>query len=165
MSAIDADFLGQLLDRHGAALELYAAQWYELPEDVVQEAFLELVRQSSVPERIVPWLYRVVRNRAISAARSQNRRKRREHHVQRSAAHWFESNADAELDAELVVETLEQLPAEEREVLVARIWGGLTFEQIAEVTAASSSTTHRRYEAGLKSLRERLGITWLSENS
>ncbi len=42
---MDPDLLGQLLDRHAAALELYARQWCEVPEDVVQDAFLKLAGQ------------------------------------------------------------------------------------------------------------------------
>jgi DNA-directed RNA polymerase specialized sigma24 family protein len=48
------------------------------------------------------------------------------------------------------------LPIEQREVIVARLWGGLTFEQIAELASVSSSSVHRWYVAGLASLRERL---------
>ena len=38
-------------------------------EDSVQEAFVELSRQRTLPRQPVAWLFRVVRNRAISAAR------------------------------------------------------------------------------------------------
>jgi DNA-directed RNA polymerase specialized sigma24 family protein len=50
------------------------------------------------------------------------------------------------------------LPVEQREVIVAHLWGGLTFEQIGELIDASSSTAHRWYLAGLVTLRERLGV-------
>ena len=54
---------------------------------------------------------------------------------------------------------LQRLPIEQRETLVAHLWGGLTFEQIGELTGVSSSTAHRRYLAGLESLRERLRVS------
>ena len=63
---IDPQQLEQLMNDHGAALELFAAQWSLVPEDCVQEAFLELVRQRRAPDNALAWLYRVVRNRAIS---------------------------------------------------------------------------------------------------
>jgi hypothetical protein len=37
---MDPDLLGNLLDQHAAALELFARQWCDVPEDVVQDAFL-----------------------------------------------------------------------------------------------------------------------------
>ena len=58
---------------------------------------------------------------------------------------------------------LDELSNEKREVVIARIWGGLTFEEIAEVAEISSSEAHRRYEAALASLRKRLGVTWLTK--
>ena len=38
---------------------------------------------------------------------------------------------------------------EQREVIVAQLWGGLTFEQVGELMGSSSSTAHRLYQAGL----------------
>jgi DNA-directed RNA polymerase specialized sigma24 family protein len=77
---MDAMLLGQLMDNHAAALTQYARQWCLAPEDVVQEAFLKLAAQASMPAAVVPWLYRVVRNLAISAARSEQRRRRPQRH-------------------------------------------------------------------------------------
>jgi len=159
------ELLATLFDRHAAALELYAAQWTNAPADVVQEAFIRLVQQDPLPERIVPWLFRTVRNGAISVVRASNRRQKHETVFAKSAPLWFEANSESEIDAEAATDALQKLPLEQREVIVMKIWGGLSFEQIAEVTETSSSTTHRRYEAGLQSLRERLGMSWPKENS
>jgi RNA polymerase sigma-70 factor (ECF subfamily) len=71
---IDASELAELLDRHAAQLQWYASQWTTSPEDCVQEAFIELARQLQRPGKIVPWLYRVVRNKALNAARAERRR-------------------------------------------------------------------------------------------
>jgi DNA-directed RNA polymerase specialized sigma24 family protein len=71
-------WLARLLDEHGAALVLYARQWCATPEDVVQEALLQLVTQRRRPDNVLGWLYRVVRNGAISTARGQSRRAQRE---------------------------------------------------------------------------------------
>jgi RNA polymerase sigma-70 factor (ECF subfamily) len=151
------EFLGRLVDQHAAALVLYARQWCAAPEDVVQEAFLRLVIQTKLPDNPLPWLYRVVRNAAVSAGRTERRRQRHEAAAAARAPAWF--SADTEfLDVDTATAALAGLPLEEREVIVAHLWGGLTFEQIAEVAGCSSSTAHRRYVAGLANLRERLGI-------
>ena len=57
----------------------------------------------------------------------------------------------------LAAQALGRLPDEQRAVIVARIWGGLTFEEVAEAVGCSASAAHRRYHAGLEALRERLG--------
>ncbi len=146
--------LARLLAEHGAALVLYARQWTAAPEDVVQNALLELVTQSVRPARLVPWLYRVVRNGAISAERGERRRQRRETAVAARES-WFDAGA-SRLDAAEAAATLSSLPVEIREVVVARIWGELTFSEIAELTGTSLSTAQRRYEQGLRELHSRL---------
>ena len=47
---MDPDLLGNLLDQHAAALELYAGQWCDATEDVVQDAFLKLAAQRVLPD-------------------------------------------------------------------------------------------------------------------
>jgi RNA polymerase sigma-70 factor (ECF subfamily) len=152
--------LGSLLDQHASALILYARQWCAAPEDVVQEAFLKLVTQSPPPGNVVAWLYRVVRNNAISAARAEQRRRRHEGCAAEQTPTWFVPAEGMELDVEAATEALRELPLEQREVIVAYLWGVLSFEQIGEIAGTSASTAHRRYLAGLSALRERLKVSW-----
>ncbi|MFM7070763.1 MAG: RNA polymerase sigma factor [Planctomycetota bacterium] len=53
----------------------------------------------------------------------------------------------------VIADALATLGTEIREVIVARIWGGLTFEQIGQLVGVSTSVAHRRFMAGLKTLR------------
>src|SRR5918994_1935414 len=87
---MDPGLLGHLLDRHSATLELYARQWCETPEDVVQEAFLKLAGQGVSPSHPAAWLFRVVRNGAIAAGRSAMRRRRHEARAATEVTPWFE---------------------------------------------------------------------------
>lgn len=156
MSRLSPERLSQLLRERGAALVLYARQWCRCPEDVVQEAFLELIEQPTEPANVVAWLYRVVRHRALNASRSATRRTRRESAVALRNEAWFEP-AGEPLAAE-ASEALRELPPDDREVIVARLWGGLSFQEVAQLTGTSLSTAYRRYQAGLECLRERLGV-------
>lgn len=149
------DFV-RLVDHHAGGLVLLARQWCRSPEDVVQEAFLSLVRQSEAPRHPAAWLYRAVRNGAISAARSAQRRQARERRRATPEA-WFEAN-DAGLDAEAAAAALADLPLDLREVIVARIWGQLTFDEIGQLIGASLSTAQRRYEQGMRILRRKLDL-------
>lgn len=156
---IDPDRLVRLLDNHAAALELFAAQWTDQPADIVQEAFLRLAEQSPIPDRILAWLYRVVRNTALSAARSESRRVRHERAAAEFRPPWFRDNGQNAIDAQAATQALRELPAEQREIVVARIWGGLSFEEIGRLVGVSSSTAHRRYLRALGQLRKQLGVT------
>jgi RNA polymerase sigma-70 factor (ECF subfamily) len=152
------DALARLIDAHASALVLYARQWCASPEDVVQEAFVKLAGRGAPPDPVLPWLYRVVRNGSVSARRAEARRRRHEAEAAARQPSWFFPAEGTGLDAARAAEALQGLPLEQREVLVARLWGGLTFDQIAVLAGLSSSAAHRLYHAGLAALRERLRV-------
>ena len=158
MSRIGPETLGELFDDHAPALRLYARQFCAVPEDAVQEAFVALARQRLAPDQAVGWLYRVVRNAALATARAERRRQKRETHAASNGTSpaWFAA-ADDRIDARGAQALLEELEPEVRGVIVARIWGGLTFDAIARAEGCSLTTAHRRYQAGIARLQERLG--------
>ncbi len=159
MHLVDQELLSRLLDDHSAALVLYAQQWCAEPEDVVQEAFIRLMRQRPAPENIVGWLYRVVRNQAVSLSRSSGRRARHEAAAGSCRQPWFKPSSDDDLDAAAAAAAIESLPIDAREVIVLRLWSGLSFDEIAQLIGKSTSTAHRRYEMGLAALRENWSVT------
>jgi RNA polymerase sigma-70 factor (ECF subfamily) len=158
MPVMDPSLLGRLVDEHAAALALYARSWCAAPDDVVQEAFIKLAAQRPPPANPVGWLYRAVRNGAVSAGRSERRRRRHEAGAAAEARSWFLPSEGAALDGAAATAALAQLPTDLREPLVAHLWGGLSFEQIATLAGYTTSTAHRRYLAGLEALRERLRV-------
>ena len=157
MSEISPDRLSRLLRERGPALVLYARQWCRNPEDVVQEAFLQLVRESTAPEDEIPWLYRVVRHRALNAARSATRRARHESAMASQNESWFVRTGAEQQAIVDASEALRQLPVDQREVIIARLWGGLSLQEVADLVGSSLSTAYRRYLAGIETLRDRLG--------
>jgi RNA polymerase sigma-70 factor (ECF subfamily) len=156
METIDPARLGRLFDAHARALRLYARQWCDEgeAEDLVQEAFVRLATLPGEPDQVNAWLHRVVRNEAISRARSRSRRRRRETHASGREA-WFAA-VDEQIDAQIATRHLAELDPDCREVIVARIWGGLSFDQIARLQGCSLTTAHRRYHDGLARLQTRL---------
>jgi RNA polymerase sigma-70 factor (ECF subfamily) len=55
MARIAPEELGRLYREHAGALRLYARQWPEGDEDLVQDAFVKLAQQSPPPEQVLPW--------------------------------------------------------------------------------------------------------------
>src|SRR6516164_9185968 len=100
------DQIGRLLDTHAAGLVLYARQWCAAPEDAVQEAFVKLASRGPSPENLVGWLYRVVRNGALAAARAERRRRRHETAAALRAPNWFAPLEAARLDGEIATAAL-----------------------------------------------------------
>ena len=162
MSFLTPEMLGSLIDAHSAALELFASQWSRAPADVVQEAFVELARQRQRPDNLVAWLYRVVRHRAYDERRAESRRRRREGVAAAEPESWFRPTGKEEIVPQDATQALRSLPDELREVVVAHIWCGLTFEQICEMMQTSAATALRRQQEALSLLRRRLGIACLN---
>lgn len=158
MRSMEPTVLGQLYRQHAPALRLYARQWGDSGEDLVQEAFVRLAQQAPPPEQVLPWLYSVVRNAALMAQRSTARRRQREQRASKPEA-WFATCEDR-FDGDEATRLLAELPLELREVIVPRLWGGLTFDDIAHLVGCSLPTAHRRYQTGLAQLRERLEDKW-----
>ena len=151
--------LTELWHSHAAALLLLARGRCSAPEDCVQEAFIRLATQEPVPDSPVAWLYRVVRNEAVSQVRSQERRRVREERVARARAVWFASppGSPAEsIGSEEIERALRQLSDDTRDIMVAAIWGEMTFQEIADAFGISKATAHRIHQRGLETLRRLL---------
>jgi len=78
MPPIEPTTLGQLYRQHAPALRLYARQWADSADDLVQEAFVRLAQRSPPPGQVLPWLYRVNPQSALANHRSTTRRRQRE---------------------------------------------------------------------------------------
>jgi RNA polymerase sigma-70 factor (ECF subfamily) len=154
---IGAGQVGEWFDAHAGALVLFARQWVGEragAEDVVQDVFVALMGQARPPHHVRAWLYRSVRNAAISRARGEGRRSGREARTAAARADWFEPRHEDLIDAGAAQQALESLPGEQREVIVMRIWGQMTLNEVAEVTGEAVSTLFSRYRAGLARIRQ-----------
>ena len=159
---MEPEQLGAWIDRLSGPLVLFARQWTDAPEDAVQDAFIALSAQTPAPDDPAAWLFRTVRNRAVNAGIAGRRRVRREREAAARTPPWFVPDSAAAagpaIDPESARDALARLPDRQREVIVAHLWGGLTFDQVAAVVGGSGSSAHRIYHAGLHSLREFLGV-------
>ena len=148
------------LDEHGPALVLLARQWVPSQadaEDVVQEAFVRCWRSRERIETPVAYLYACVRNCALDWQRGHNRRQRREAIVARPEVEpMFTTRIDLEERRLAVEAALARLPKDQAEVLVMKIWGGLTFPQIAAALGIPANTAASRYRYALARLHQAL---------
>jgi RNA polymerase sigma factor (sigma-70 family) len=140
-------------------LVLFARQWTRSAadaEDIVQEAFVRFWRkQHDITNRGL--LYATVRSIALDFLRRDSRRARREStamsDVDQSVAPAFEIEDDTQ---RALVAALDLLPAEQREVLVMKIWNDLTFAEIASALEISQNTAASRYRYALSALKKNL---------
>ena len=62
------------------------------------------------------------------------------------------------LDGEVVAGLLTDMPELERLIVTSRIWGELSFAEIAELVDRPVTTVFRIYRSTIVSLREQLGL-------
>ena len=160
-------------EQHGPALLLYARQWTSPQaeaEDIVQEAFVRFWTHRAQVDDPAAYLYRCVRNVA------QDWRRRTARHLRHTmppagqgqsagSGHpprqepWFEpveASLIQEESARQVQQALSALPEEQREVVVLKIWAGLSFSAIGQVMGTSPHTAASRYRYALKALQTQL---------
>ena len=152
-----ADEIRQLYDQYGPALLAYACSFVSdvaTGEDVLHQVFMRLLQGNTiVPEAPVAYLYRAVRNAALNARRTVKREVALDLDAPSSMFESRDSNREAALTLQAA---LLELPEEQREVVVLRVWSGMTLEEAASLTGVSLSTTASRYRYALDKLRERL---------
>ncbi len=149
--------------RHGPKLLLCARQWTRSladAEDVVQEAFVRFWRhQRALGGEPQALLFTSIRRAAFDLARRDQRRTGREERADgglEETEPLFEPLAEAD-DRRLAIEAaLRRLPAEQREVLTLKIWGELTFDEIARQLDIPLNTAASRYRYALTALRKEL---------
>lgn len=157
MAAISQKQLAKWYKEHGTELTLYARQWStrERAEDIVQDAFIKLLKQRRCPDNVRAWLFRVVRNRSISVVRRLQRREAGKKLLCREDL-WFESRPDDLIDARLAQEVMQTLPAHLREIVLLRIWGQMSLREIAQIVNKSIPWIHHNYKMALEMIRKKL---------
>ncbi|MGZ8937914.1 MAG: RNA polymerase sigma factor [Limisphaerales bacterium] len=121
-------------------------------EDVLQETFIALLKLPEQPKAPENYAFRTVRNRAMNFKRSLWRRLAREVESLR----WFEREPDESPAERAAMRCLQNLPREQREVIVLKIWSRYTFEEIGGLLELSPNTVAGRYRYGLEKLRASL---------
>jgi RNA polymerase sigma-70 factor (ECF subfamily) len=104
-------------------------------------------------------LFAMVRRAGLDHVRRNQRRSARETAAAAEAetVAWFAPGGLERRERELAMQqALAQLPPEQREVVVLKIWGELTFDQIARTLDISPNTAASRYRYALGALRRNL---------
>lgn len=153
------------INRHYESLYRFAYRMLgnsEMAEDVVQEVFLRMARNSPRNpdgESVRRWLFVVARNLCLS-------------HLRRSAAHREEpldvcpevpfpglNPAEVAQMAERskwIKDAVAQLPPAMREVVILREYEGMNYAQIAEIAGCPLGTVRSRLARAREELRKRL---------
>jgi len=154
-STDSADGVGRLYDRFAAGLYRYALIVLADPDgaaDVIQQVFTAIVARQGRKEALKDgerYLRRSVRNECFSHLRARSRR------PAISDAPLLEAVAPEVDPAERIAieQALPVLPADQREVIHLKVFEGMTFQEIADMTGESINTIGSRYRYAIDKLR------------
>lgn len=158
----DGMYLESIYDQYAECLFRYAlalAGSAEDAEDAVQEVFARIAREVKrlrKIENLRAYLYTSTRNAAFSILRA---RKHRGELEESACVEWQETPGidSSAIAASIVCEAFPKLPADQREVLVLKIFDNMTFREIAETIGVPLNTVTARYRYGIDRLRRALG--------
>lgn len=129
-------------------------------EDAVHDAFARLLREGhDAVEDMTAYAFRAVRNAAIDRRRRAEAFDKAVHRLAGSI--FADSPLRTAMGAESgrhVRDAIDRLPDAQRETLVMRVYGGLTFDQIARTLDEPLGTVTTRYRRTLNTLREELSV-------
>jgi RNA polymerase sigma-70 factor, ECF subfamily len=146
------DWVGRAYDRYADTLYRYAVMILadcDEAADAVHRVFVGLLgRRRADVEQLAHYLRRATRNECYSRLR----RRAREGRVDATFLEPIASPDDPDLRI-AVERALRALPAEQREVVHLKVFEGLTFQEIANLTGESINTIASRYRYAIDKLR------------
>lgn len=140
-------------------------------EDILQEVFLQAVKHLNALEPIdnlIGWLYTAARNRIVDWYRRHKSGERFEDELTEELFGEADPNQLDEADQEVLMEqiytAIEELPEEQRRIIILQSLHEMTFQEIAEMEGVSINTLLARKRYAIKYLRKRLGNLMIREN-
>ena len=155
-----SDWVIAALDLHERPLLRYA-KWLlgdlESARDVVQETFLRLCREdpARLGDHLAPWLFTVCRNLAADARKKAARIASLDERDIAVAADLDERH-DAQAALGQVLNILDTLPRNQREVVYLKFQGGLSYKEIGAVTGLSVSNVGFLLHTAVRAIRSRV---------
>jgi RNA polymerase sigma-70 factor, ECF subfamily len=149
----------QWVNDHAPRLLLFARQQARSEDDaqdLVQESVVEAwQRQNNGAPPPLPLVFATIHRRAIDFARREDRRTHRElAALQPTSAVWFDTSVEDRELGRFIQGAVNRLPESYREVVTLKVWGGLTYAEIAEALDIPANTAASRYRYGLAELRK-----------
>jgi RNA polymerase sigma factor (sigma-70 family) len=152
----------EIFRRYGAALRSYAASIVtaQRADDVTQEAFTKAylaLRGTDKEIQLRPWLYRIVRNTALTDIRDEPK-PALELDEARAAGMSPEEMAEQREEIGQLMAGLRELPEPQRAAIVMRELEGLSHEQIAASLGLSGGAVRQTIYRARRALRDAAGM-------
>ena len=166
----DCAAISQLIERHSRRVRDYIRMMVkdaDVADDILQETLIKAVRiidegRYSDMGKFLSWVLRIAHNQVIDYFRSQKSARTVSEAeagydvlgTLRYAEHNVEDKMVAAQIESDVRRLVEQLPEEQREVVMMRYYSGMSFQEIADQTGVSINTALGRMRYALINMRK-----------
>ncbi len=152
-------------DRLYTSIQLLVRDKY-LAEDIFQETFIRVIdtlrsRRYNEEGKFLPWVMRIARNLCVDHFRKVKRSptiKTGENHDLFEVLNFSDDTMEDKMvrsqTHDRVRNMLDELPSDQREVIILRHYADLSFKEIAQLTGCSINTALGRMRYGLINLRK-----------
>lgn len=150
MNQASADFM---LHREGlTTFALSIVKNDEDAQDVVQEVFTEII-ENPKDQLTRSYLFQAVRHRSLNKLRSKNRYNQA---IEKFGQFVKDVLLDSSTETSSVMELVNQLPQDQKEILVLRIKAELKISEIASVLNIPEGTVKSRLNKAMTTLKRRV---------
>jgi RNA polymerase sigma-70 factor (ECF subfamily) len=156
----NSEWVVDALDQYERPLIRYA-KWLigdvDAARDVVQETFLRLCREdrARIEGHLAPWLFTVCRNLALDARKKAASTASLDH-ADVAVADDLDGKHDTRQMLGRVLQVVETLPRNQREVVHLKFQGGLSYKEISAVTRLSTSNVGFLLHTAVRAIRRHL---------
>jgi RNA polymerase sigma-70 factor (ECF subfamily) len=156
-----SQWVAEALEKHEQSLIRYA-KWLlgdlDAARDVVQETFLRLCRAdpARIEGHVAQWLFTVCRNLALDARKKAARLASLEC-ADAAVASDLDERHDQRQALGQILDVLDTLPRNQREVIYLRFQGGLSYKDISAVTELSVGNVGFLLHTAVRAIRSQMG--------
>ncbi|MQP24310.1 sigma-70 family RNA polymerase sigma factor [Flavobacterium sp. LMO8] len=165
----DESALASLIERHQSKIYGFIYSKIgdrDLSDDIFQDTFIKVIKTlktSSYNEegKFLPWVMRIAHNLVVDHFRKAKKMPFQRETEEYSIFNYMTDNSlniEGQIISEQVesdlAKLLDELPADQKEVLVMRMYQDLSFKEIADLTGVSINTALGRMRYALLNLRK-----------
>lgn len=165
----DESALASLIERHQSKIYgfIYSkVNDRDLSDDIFQDTFIKVIKTLKTKSyneegKFLPWVMRIAHNLVVDHFRKAKKMPFQRETEEYSIFNYMTDNAST-IESQMITEQVEvdltrlldELPDDQKEVLVMRMYQDLSFKEIAELTGVSINTALGRMRYALLNLRK-----------
>ena len=165
----DESALASLIERHQSKIYgfIYSkVNDRDLSDDIFQDTFIKVIKTLKTKSyneegKFLPWVMRIAHNLVVDHFRKAKKMPYQRETEEYSIFNYMTDNSlniEGQIISEQVesdlAKLLDELPADQKEVLVMRMYQDLSFKEIADLTGVSINTALGRMRYALLNLRK-----------